>query len=82
MNLYESQGHRDTAHEQLFNIFNQQRSAFNALPYPDLDSRRSKLFKLKSKLFVIKMSSPKPLIPTLVLDQSMNQNCSIYLVLF
>ena len=35
MNLYESQGHRDTAHEQLFNIFNQQRSAFNALPYPD-----------------------------------------------
>ncbi len=50
MNLYESQGHRDTAHEQLFNIFNQQRSAFNALPYPDLDSRRSKLFKLKKQI--------------------------------
>jgi coniferyl-aldehyde dehydrogenase len=36
--------------ESLQTIFNQQRTAFNALPYPDLDSRRSKLFNLKKQI--------------------------------
>jgi coniferyl-aldehyde dehydrogenase len=28
----------------MFSVFNQQNAAFQATPYPDLDSRRSKLF--------------------------------------
>ncbi|PRD21924.1 UNVERIFIED_CONTAM: calB [Trichonephila clavipes] len=36
--------------ESLQTIFNQQRTAFNAQPYPDLDSRRSKLFNLKKQI--------------------------------
>ena len=36
--------------ESLQTIFNQQRAAFNVLPYPDLDSRRSKLFNLKKQI--------------------------------
>ncbi len=38
-------------------------------PYPDLDARRTKLFKLKNKLFVTKMLLLLPSIATLVLDQ-------------
>lgn len=36
--------------KSLQTIFNQQRAAFNAQPYPDLDSRRSKLFNLKKQI--------------------------------
>lgn len=36
--------------KSLQTIFNQQRTAFNAQPYPDLDSRRSKLFNLKKQI--------------------------------
>lgn len=34
----------------MFSVFNQQNAAFQATPYPDLDSRRSKLFKLKKQI--------------------------------
>ena len=39
--------------ESLQTIFNQQRAAFNVLPYPDLDSRRSQLFNLKKQIILV-----------------------------
>lgn len=44
------QNDESSATEQMQLIFSQQRSNFDAEPYPDLESRRTKLFKLKKQI--------------------------------
>ncbi|MBP7880456.1 coniferyl aldehyde dehydrogenase [Acinetobacter sp. NIPH 1852] len=50
MNSPHSQSSEHTAHEKMQTIFTQQCAAFDAQPYPDLDTRRSKLFNLKKQI--------------------------------
>ena len=44
------QNDESSATEQMQLIFSQQRANFDAEPYPDLESRRTKLFKLKKQI--------------------------------
>ena len=50
MTLSTSQPLGDAATEHMLSVFNQQRAAFNAQPYPDLDDRRRKLFQIKKQI--------------------------------
>lgn len=51
MNLSTSSQSNDVAEiTRMQQIFNQQCSTFTALPYPDLDTRRTQLFKLKKQI--------------------------------
>lgn len=50
MNSPHSQSSEHTAHEKMQTVFTQQCTAFDAQPYPDLDTRRSKLFNLKKQI--------------------------------
>ncbi|MEB6676404.1 coniferyl aldehyde dehydrogenase [Acinetobacter haemolyticus] len=50
MNQAHSQQSESPAHEQMQAIFAQQCAAFDAFPYPDLDTRRSKLINLKKQI--------------------------------
>ncbi|MCU4377632.1 coniferyl aldehyde dehydrogenase [Acinetobacter haemolyticus] len=50
MNQEHSQQSESPAHEHMYAIFAQQSAAFAAQPYPDLDTRRSKLFNLKKQI--------------------------------
>lgn len=50
MNQAHSQQSESPAHEHMYAIFAQQSAAFAAQPYPDLDTRRSKLFNLKKQI--------------------------------
>lgn len=50
MRLSPPQEFGNTATEHMQLVFTQQRATFEAEPYPDLDSRRSKLFQLKKQI--------------------------------
>ncbi len=50
MTLSHSQELSDSATKHMHLVFAQQRAAFDANPYPDLDARRTKLFKLKKQI--------------------------------
>lgn len=50
MTLSHSQEFSDSATKHMRLVFAQQRAAFDAHPYPDLDARRTKLFKLKKQI--------------------------------
>ncbi|NAR16781.1 aldehyde dehydrogenase family protein [Acinetobacter haemolyticus] len=50
MNYPHSQSTGQSSHENMQAIFAQQCAAFNTSPYPDLDTRRSKLFNLKKQI--------------------------------
>jgi len=50
MTLSHSQEFSDSATKHMHLVFTQQRAAFDANPYPDLDARRTKLFKLKKQI--------------------------------
>ncbi|ENX63116.1 MULTISPECIES: coniferyl aldehyde dehydrogenase [Acinetobacter] len=50
MTLSTSQTFSDPATEHMYSVFNQQRAAFDAQPYPDLDARRTKLLQIKKQI--------------------------------
>lgn len=50
MTLSTSQTLTDSATEQMYSVFKQQRSAFDAKPYPDLEERRNKLIQIKKQI--------------------------------
>lgn len=50
MTLSTSQQFSDPATEHMYSVFKQQRAAFDAKPYPDLDDRRTKLLQIKKQI--------------------------------
>ncbi|MCH7394869.1 coniferyl aldehyde dehydrogenase [Acinetobacter dispersus] len=50
MTLSTSQQFSDSATEHMYSVFKQQRAAFDAKPYPDLDDRRTKLLQIKKQI--------------------------------
>ncbi|MCH7385599.1 coniferyl aldehyde dehydrogenase [Acinetobacter dispersus] len=50
MTLSTSQQFSDPATEHMYSVFKQQRAAFDAKPYPDLDGRRTKLLQIKKQI--------------------------------
>ncbi|WP_343581504.1 coniferyl aldehyde dehydrogenase [Acinetobacter sp.] len=50
MTLSTSQTLTDSATEQMYSVFKQQRNAFDAKPYPDLEERRNKLIQIKKQI--------------------------------
>ncbi|MCU4641068.1 coniferyl aldehyde dehydrogenase [Acinetobacter courvalinii] len=50
MTLSTSHALADSATEHMYSVFKQQRRAFDATPYPELDDRRSKLVQIKKQI--------------------------------
>ncbi|WDZ50567.1 coniferyl aldehyde dehydrogenase [Acinetobacter vivianii] len=50
MTLSSIQQFNDAASEHMHSIFSQQRDAFDANPYPDLEHRRTKIFQIKKQI--------------------------------